>query len=61
MAPPAKKRKTHDLKSSGVRVPSAIHKALTREAERNRRSLNAEIILRLEASLRGEKQLDVTA
>lgn len=35
-------------------IPDAIHLALTRAAKNNHRSLNCEIIAKLEASLRSE-------
>jgi|tagenome__1003787_1003787.scaffolds.fasta_scaffold20018629_2 hypothetical protein len=45
---------TTKIKATGTRLSPAIHKALTKEAANNRRSLNAEINLRLEASFEGQ-------
>lgn len=41
-------------------LPARLHRALRHSAERNRRSLNAEIISRLETSI-GSQRVDVGA
>lgn len=41
-----------------VRLPAALHAALTEAAAAERRSLNAEIVLRLERSLAEESESD---
>lgn len=40
--------------STQLRIPDDVHAAICRAAERNRRSMNAEIVARLEASLRAD-------
>jgi hypothetical protein len=37
--------------STQIRMPASLHKRLAKEAEANRRSLNEEIVYRLEAGL----------
>jgi predicted HicB family RNase H-like nuclease len=49
--PDAKSRKLPKL---WVRLPGALHRKLVRLASHNRRSLNSEIVYRLEHSVRKE-------
>jgi hypothetical protein len=60
MARPKKQKSTRPLIKTGARMDSATYNALLRHAERNRRSLNAEINLRLEATLKADKALLAT-
>jgi len=50
----AKARKARKLPKLWVRLPATLHRALVRLAARNRRSLNSEIVYRLEHSVRKE-------
>lgn len=49
-----------DLKPTGVRLPDELRKWLKHQCIDNRRSLNAEIIVRLEQSQRQQLQKDAT-
>ena len=44
-----------DINPFGVRMPPEVKAELEKLAEQNRRSLNAEIVVRLEESIRREK------
>lgn len=44
------------IQQTNVRVPQSIRDRLKMAAERNRRSFNAEIVIRLEASLNAENE-----
>ena len=46
---------SRDVNPFGVRMPPEIKAELEKLSERNRRSLNAEIVVRLEESIRREK------
>lgn len=46
---------SRDVNPFGVRMPPEIKAELEKLAEQNRRSLNAEIVVRLEESIRREK------
>jgi predicted HicB family RNase H-like nuclease len=50
----AKARKARKLPKLWVRLPGALHRKLVRLASHNRRSLNSEIVYRLEHSVRKE-------
>ncbi len=45
-----------DINPFGVRMPPEIKAELEKLAEQNRRSLNAEIVVRLEESIKREKE-----
>jgi hypothetical protein len=45
-----------DINPFGVRMPPDIKAELEKLAEQNRRSLNAEIVVRLEESIKREKE-----
>ena len=45
----------------GLRMPPEVKEEIERLAEQNRRSLNAEIVVRLEQSIRQEGRLCITA
>jgi len=45
----------------GLRMPSEVKDQIEKLAEQNRRSLNAEIVVRLEQSIRQEERLCITA
>lgn len=47
--PPTKKNSQESYINTGVRLPVALHTELRDAAERNGRSMNAEIIARLQA------------
>jgi hypothetical protein len=49
-----------DINPFGVRMPPEIKAELEKLAEQNRRSLNAEIVVRLEESIRREKERCIT-
>ena len=49
-----------DINPFGVRMPPEIKEELEKLAEQNRRSLNAEIVVRLEESIRREKERCIT-
>ncbi len=46
---------SRDVNPFGLRMPPEVKEELEKLAEQNRRSLNAEIIVRLEESIRREK------
>ena len=48
--PPTQKTTQHDYVQSAVRIPRDLHAELQDAAERNGRSMNAEIIARLQVS-----------
>jgi hypothetical protein len=50
-----------DINPFGVRMPPEVKAELEKLAEQNRRSLNAEIVVRLEQSIRQEGRLCITA
>ena len=50
-----------DINPFGVRMPPEVKAELDKLAEQNRRSLNAEIVVRLEQSIRQEGRLCITA
>ena len=50
-----------DINPFGVRMPAEVKEELEKLAEQNRRSLNAEIVVRLEQSIRQEGRLCITA
>jgi hypothetical protein len=45
-----------DINPFGVRMPPEVKAELEKLAEQNRRSLNAEIVVRLEESIKREKE-----
>jgi hypothetical protein len=49
-------RKSQELRPVMTRIPEGLRRRLEREAEQNRRSMNAEIVARLEASFQREDQ-----
>ena len=49
-----------DINPFGVRMPPEVKAELEKLAEQNRRSLNAEIVVRLEESIRREKERCIT-
>ena len=46
-----------EIKSLGVRIPDTLKQCLKQEAVDNRRTLNAEILIRLEESVKRQKDL----
>lgn len=46
---------SRDVNPFGLRMPPEVKEELEKLAEQNRRSLNAEIVVRLEESIRREK------
>lgn len=46
---------SRDVNPFGLRMPPEVKEELEKLAEQNRRSLNAEIVVRLEESIRWEK------
>jgi Arc-like DNA binding dprotein len=54
-------RKSQELRPVMTRIPEALRRRLEREAEQNRRSMNAEIIRRLEDSFRRQDQQELIA
>ena len=50
-----------DVNPFGLRLPPELKEELERLAEQNRRSLNAELIVRLEESVQREGQTCITA
>jgi hypothetical protein len=51
---------SRDVNPFGLRMPSEVKEELEKLAEQNRRSLNAEIVVRLEQSIRQEGRLCIT-
>ena len=49
-------RKSQELRPVMTRIPEGLRRRLERDAEQNRRSMNAEIVARLEASFRREDE-----
>lgn len=47
---------TKDINPFGLRMPPDVKAEIEKLAEQNRRSLNAEIVVRLEESIRREKE-----
>ena len=47
---------SRDVNPFGLRMPPEVKEELEKLAEQNRRSLNAEIVVRLEESIRREKE-----
>lgn len=47
---------SRDVNPFGVRMPPEVKAELEKLAEQNRRSLNAEIVVRLEESIKREKE-----
>ena len=52
---------SRDVNPFGLRLPPELKEELERLAEQNRRSLNAELIVRLEESVQREGQTCITA
>ncbi|OQX03092.1 MAG: hypothetical protein BWK73_40640 [Thiothrix lacustris] len=52
---------SRDVNPFGLRMPAEVKEELEKLAEQNRRSLNAEIVVRLEQSIRQEGRLCITA
>jgi vacuolar-type H+-ATPase subunit E/Vma4 len=52
----AKRKDSDSIQIAKIRVREHVRKALLREAERNQRTLNAEIAARLEESLQRQEQ-----
>lgn len=52
---------SRDVNPFGLRLPPELKEELERLAEQNRRSLNAELIVRLEESVKREGQTCITA
>ena len=52
---------SRDVNPFGLRMPPEVKEELEKLAEQNRRSLNAEIVVRLEQSIRQEGRLCITA
>ncbi|UOG93182.1 MAG: Arc family DNA-binding protein [Candidatus Thiothrix sulfatifontis] len=51
---------SRDVNPFGLRMPSDVKEELEKLAEQNRRSLNAEIVVRLEESIKREKESCIT-
>ena len=51
---------SRDVNPFGLRMPPEVKEELEKLAEQNRRSLNAEIVVRLEESIRREKERCIT-
>ena len=47
---------SRDVNPFGLRMPAEVKEELEKLAEQNRRSLNAEIVVRLEESIKREKE-----
>ncbi len=47
---------SRDVNPFGLRMPPEVKEELEKLAEQNRRSLNAEIVVRLEESIKREKE-----
>ncbi len=52
--PRTTKTKAEKLVRLMLRLPESLHKKITESADLNRRSLNSELIVRLERSLKSE-------
>lgn len=52
---------SRDVNPFGLRMPPEVKEELEKLAEQNRRSLNAEIVVRLEESIKREKGSCLTA
>src|SRR5262245_28750058 len=52
-------RKSQELSTVMTRIPEGLRRRLEREAEQNRRSMNAEIVHRLEESFRREEEEEI--
>jgi hypothetical protein len=52
-------RKSQELRPVMTRIPEGLRRRLEREAEQNRRSMNAEIVHRLEESFRREDEEEI--
>jgi hypothetical protein len=52
---------SRDVNPFGLRMPSDVKEELEKLAEQNRRSLNAEIIVRLEESIKRERESCITS
>jgi hypothetical protein len=52
-------RKSQELRPVMTRIPERLRRRLEREAELNRRSMNAEIISRLESSFRRQETYEL--
>lgn len=51
---------TKDINPFGLRMPPNVKAKIEKLAEQNRRSLNAEIVVRLEESIKREKESCIT-